>query len=103
VFVPVSLNSMAILENTFMNSFGSQRDASFPSYELDGPFSRLAQKIQAEQFQMLKTCLGEDYFNENDHPRMRACHGLCFIKKMTVNEFIEQTMALRKKMESQVG
>ena len=103
VFVPVSLNSMAILENAFVNAFGSQRDASFPSYELDGPFSRLAQKIQAEQFQMLKTCLGEDFFNENDHPRLRACHGLCFIKKMNVGEFIEQTMALRKKMESPAG
>ncbi|MBN1478751.1 PIG-L family deacetylase [candidate division KSB1 bacterium] len=103
VFVPVSLNSMAILENAFVNSFGSQRTASFPSYELDGPFSRLAQKIQAEQFQMLKTCLGEDYFNENDHPRLRACHGFCFIKKMTVTDFIEQTMALRKKMESPVA
>ncbi|MBN1465182.1 glucosamine-6-phosphate deaminase, partial [candidate division KSB1 bacterium] len=100
VYVPVSLNSMAILENTFLNSFGSQRDASFPSYELDGPFSRLAQKIQAEQFQMLKTCLGDDYFNENRHPRLRACHGFCFIKKMTVSEFIEQTMALRRAMES---
>ena len=99
VYVPVSLNSMAIMEDTFANSFGSQRDASFPSYELDGPFSRLAQKIQAEQFQMIKTCLGQDYFNENDHPRLRACHGFCFIKKMTVSDFIEQTMALRKIME----
>lgn len=99
VFVPVSLNSLAILDNTFKNSFGSQRDASFPSYELDGPFSRLAQKIQAEQFQMLKTCLGEDFFNENPHPRLRACHGLCFMKKMSVHDFIDQTMALRKKME----
>ncbi len=102
VFVPVSLNSMAILDNTFMNSFGSQRDASFPSYELDGPFSRLAQKIQAEQFQMLKICLGADYFNENVHPRLRGCHGFCFIRKMTVSEFIDQTIELRKKVESPV-
>ncbi len=100
VYVPVSLNSMAIMDSTFMNSFGSQRDASFPSYELDGPFSRLAQKIQAEQFQMLKICLGADFFNENVHPRLRGCHGFCFINKMTVSEFIEQTVALRKKMES---
>lgn len=99
VYVPVSLNSLAILDSTFMNSFGSQRDASFPSYELDGPFSRLAQKIQAEQFQMLKICLGADYFNTNVHPRLRGCHGFVFIKKMTVVDFIEQTMALRKKME----
>ena len=100
VFVPVSLNSMAVMESMFTYSFGSQRDASFPSYELDGPFSRLAQKIQADQFQTVKTCLGDDYFNENPHPRLRACHGLCFIKKMTMAEFLEQTMALKKKMEA---
>ncbi len=100
VFVPVSLNSMAVMESMFMYSFGSQRDASFPSYELDGPFSRLAQKIQADQFQTVKTCLGDTYFNENEHPRLRACHGLCFIKKMTVPEFLEQTTALKKKMEA---
>jgi len=99
VFIPVSLNSMALLESTFHNSFGSQRDASFPSYEMDGPFSRLAQKIQADQFQMVKTCLGEDFFNDNTHPRLRACHGLCFLRKMTVKEFIEQTIALKKKVE----
>ncbi|HID95366.1 MAG TPA: glucosamine-6-phosphate deaminase, partial [Candidatus Latescibacteria bacterium] len=41
IFVPVSLNSLAILESAFMNAFGSQRDASFPSYEYDGPFCQL--------------------------------------------------------------
>jgi glucosamine-6-phosphate deaminase len=100
-FVPVSLNSMAVMESMFVHSFGSQRDASFPSYELDGPFSRLAQKIQADQFKTIKTCLGDKYFNENIHPRLRACHGFCFIKKMTMPEFLEQTMALKKKMEAQ--
>ncbi len=98
-FVPVSINSMAVLSNAFMNAFGSQVDASFPSYELDGPFSRLVQKIWAEQFQAIKTCLGEDYFNNNDHPRLRACHGFCFIKKMSVNEFFDRSMALKKRLE----
>src|SRR3989339_167017 len=44
IYVPVSLNSFAILENTFIKSFGSQKDASFPSWEYDGPFNRLAQR-----------------------------------------------------------
>jgi len=101
IYVPVSLNSMTILDNAFRNCFGSQRDASFPSYEYDGPFSRLAQKIQAEQFQAIKVCLGREYFNENPHPRVRATHGLCFLRKMTLAEFYERSMELRKKMESQ--
>jgi len=99
VMVPVSLNSMAVLENAFDKSFGSQRDASFPSYELDGPFSRLAQKIMVEQYQHLKTCLGREYFNENDHPRLRACHGMVYLKKMTMDEFFSHTMELRKSTE----
>lgn len=99
IFVPVSVNSMAVLSNAFQNAFGSQVDASFPSYELDGPFSRLVQKIQAEQFHTIKICLGDNYFNDNPHPRLRACHGLCFLKKMSVSEFLEQTMVLKKKVE----
>lgn len=98
-YVPVSINSMAVLSNAFENAFGSQVDASFPSYELDGPFSRLVQKIQAEQFQTIKICLGEDFFNENPHPRLRACHGFCFIKKMKVAEFLDLVIELRKKIE----
>lgn len=62
IFIPVSLNSMAIMENTFLNSYGSQRSASFPSWEYDGPFSRLAQRIQVEQYQTIRLCLGKDYF-----------------------------------------
>ncbi|RPH95683.1 MAG: glucosamine-6-phosphate deaminase, partial [Calditrichaeota bacterium] len=57
IYVPVSVNSMAVMTNAFHNAFGSQVDASFPSYELDGPFSRLVQKIQAEQFHTVKICL----------------------------------------------
>jgi glucosamine-6-phosphate deaminase len=99
IFVPVSVNSTAVLSNAFENAFGSQVAASFPSYEMDGPFTRLVQKIQAEQFHAIKICLGDDYFNNNTHPRMRACHGLCFLKKMSVDEFLEQTMVLKKKLE----
>jgi len=46
---PVSLNSMAVLRDTFMTCYLSQKEASFPSYELDGPFCDLTQKIWVEQ------------------------------------------------------
>ncbi len=61
IYVPVSLNSMAIMENAFMESFGSQKNASFPSWDYDGPFCRLARKIQVDQYLKIKTCLGRDY------------------------------------------
>ncbi|MEK7400718.1 MAG: hypothetical protein AAB116_27550 [Candidatus Poribacteria bacterium] len=57
IYVPVSLNMFAVLQNAFMNAFVSQKDASFPSYECDAPFSVLAQQIQVQQYQMLKPVL----------------------------------------------
>ncbi|MFA6491724.1 MAG: hypothetical protein WCW33_02770 [Candidatus Babeliales bacterium] len=99
IFVPVSLNSFATLKNAFITCFGSQREASFPSHEYDGPFSDLAQKIMAEQYTALKTCLGSDYFVHNEDPRIRAAHGFCFLKQMTPEEFFATSEALKKQME----
>jgi glucosamine-6-phosphate deaminase len=99
IYDPVSLNSMAIMDDSFNNCFGSQRAASFPSYEYDGPFSHLAQRIQAEQFQMVKTCLGAKFFNEHPVPRLRACHGMCFVKELSLQEFYDFSRELREQME----
>lgn len=99
IYDPVSLNSMAIMDDSFNNCFGSQRAASFPSYEYDGPFSHLAQRIQAEQFQMVKTCLGAKFFNEHPIPRLRACHGMCFVKELSLQEFYDFSRELREQME----
>ncbi len=100
IFVPVSLNSMAILENSFMYCFGSQRSASFPSYEYDGPFNRLAQKIMVEQYQIVKTALGSEYFYQNPHPRLRAARGFTFLKQLSLPEFYQRSMELRKTTET---
>ncbi len=100
IFVPVSMNSFAILSNAFNTCFGSQRQASFPSHEYDGPFSDLAQKIMVEQYTTLKTCLGAEYFHNNQSPRLRAAHGFCFLKEMTTDEFFAQTQELKALMEN---
>jgi len=69
LMIPVSLNSLSLLHTAFMNCFGSQSAASFPSYEHDGPFSELSQRIMVEQYNMLKTCLGKDFFfSQESHP-----------------------------------
>ncbi|MEO8231438.1 MAG: glucosamine-6-phosphate deaminase, partial [Ignavibacteriota bacterium] len=83
IFIPVSLNSMAIMENTFLNSYGSQRAASFPSWEYDGPFSRLAQRIQVEQYRTIRLCLGKDFFLKHTHPRVQAAYGMVFLKELS--------------------
>jgi len=102
IYVPVSLNSMAILENTFMNSFGSQKNASFPSWEYDGPFCRLAQQIQVDQFKKIRMCLGKDFFLNHPVPRARAAHGMIFLKELSVEEFYKHSSELKKVTEKEV-
>jgi len=99
IYVPVSLNSMAILENVFMNCYGSQKDASFPSWEYDGPFCRLVQHIQVEQYQKIRTYLGKEFFLNHPVPRVRAAHGMLFLKEMSVKEFYQYSTELRKLIE----
>lgn len=96
IYVPVSLNSFAILENTFMKSFGSQKDASFPSWEYDGPFNRLVQRTNVEQYNVIRECMGKDFFLKHEHPRMRAAKGLCFLRELTLEEFYKHTRDLKK-------
>jgi glucosamine-6-phosphate deaminase len=98
--IPVSLNSLSVLESVFDACFGSQRTASFPSYEFDGPFSQLSRKVLVEQYQWMKLCLGRSFFNESTHPRLRGAHGMVYLKKMSLEEFYAQSIELRKRMES---
>jgi len=100
IMVPVSLNTLSLLHTSFMNCFGSQSAASFPSYEHDGPFSELAQKIQVEQYAMVKTCLGKDFFLRHTHPRLRGARGLIFLRDMSLGEFYERVRELKKATEA---
>jgi glucosamine-6-phosphate deaminase len=101
LIIPVSLNSLSLLHTAFMNCFGSQRAASFPSYDHDGPFSELAQKIQVEQYSDVKTCLGKDFFLKNSHPRLRAARGMIFLKEMKLSEFYKKVRELKIKTEGE--
>lgn len=100
IYIPVSLNSMAIMENTFLNSYGSQRNASFPSWEYDGPFSRLSQRIQVEQYQTIRTCTGKDYLLKHEHPRARSAFGMMYLKELSLQEFYALSTELRKLTEN---
>jgi len=82
-----------------MNCYLSQKSASFPSYQMDGPFSQLSQKIWVDQLKNLQLLLGKDYFYQNSHPRLRSAHGLIYMKEMTVDELLVQARELEKSME----
>ncbi len=101
IFVPVSLNMLTLQHSSFVNTYLSQRDASFPSYEMDGPFSQLAQKIQVQQYEVLQTCLGREYFYEHPSALIRATRGFVFLKSMGLEEFYTESLALKRLTESE--
>lgn len=99
LYVPASLTHLNDLEDCFDTCFATQRSASFPSYEYDGPFSRLARKIWAKQFQQIKTFLGEDFFVYNEDHGLRACCGMVYLREMTPSEFYTRSAELRQRAE----
>jgi glucosamine-6-phosphate deaminase len=101
VFTPVSLNSMAVLDRSFKHCYISQVDASFPSYELNGPFSDLSQHIWVEQFKRVQLILGKDFFYAHESPKIRSTHGMVFHKEMKLDEFLKHARELEKSMEGE--
>jgi glucosamine-6-phosphate deaminase len=100
LIVPVSMGMLALQESAFLNTFTSQREASFPSPLHDGPFSELAQKIQVEQYRAVKTCLGDDYFYQHPSALLRATRGFVFLKRMTPAELYSHARELKRTTEN---
>jgi glucosamine-6-phosphate deaminase len=98
--VPVSLNSFAVLHNMFNSCFLSQKSASFPSFELDGTFSELAQKIWVGQFNNLVELMGHEYFYESTSLMMRRSYGAIYLKDMTYKEFTEYLVPVRSLLKA---
>ncbi|MDR1951456.1 MAG: hypothetical protein LBP96_04420 [Bacteroidales bacterium] len=96
MIVPISLNSFAVLHNMFNACFLSQKSASFPSYEYDGTFSELAQKIWVRQYKDLTTLLGEDYFYASENPMKRRSYGAIYLKTMTYKEFSDYMIPVKR-------
>ena len=102
IIVPVTLNSLSILNSTFMNCYLSQKDASFPSYEYGGPFCELSQKIWVEQHRDLQLMLGRDYWYRNKNPHLRAVHGAVYLKEMNVDSFLSFATKIEDTVEGSV-
>jgi glucosamine-6-phosphate deaminase len=104
--IPVSLNSFAVLHNMFNSCFLSQKSASFPSFELDGTFSELAQKIWVEQHNQLVNLLGKEYFYDSTNPMLRRAYGAILLKDMNHAEFtlfikpVRQLLKAKESLES---
>jgi len=98
--IPVSLQTISTLNHMFLNAFESQRDAEFPAYEIQGPFCAMSQKVQVEQYDIIETCLGYEWFHKHPSPPIRATRGLVFLKEMSVENLLEESRALRKQTEN---
>jgi len=101
VFTPVSLNSMAVLNQSFKDCYVSQVNASFPSPDYDGPFSDLSQQVWVEQFKQVQLILGKDFFYENESPKIRGTHGMVYHREMKLKEFLEHARELEKSVEGE--
>lgn len=99
VIVPVSMNALATLDKSFSDCYLTQVNASFPSYQMDGKFSDLSQRIWMEQHKQIQFLLGKDFFYENQHPSLRATHALIYIRELNVEDFLKEAASLGKSVE----
>ncbi|HBL76573.1 MAG: glucosamine-6-phosphate isomerase [Bacteroidetes bacterium GWF2_42_66] len=99
VITPVSLNALAILDTSFTDCYLTQVNASFPSYQLDGKFSTLTQRVWVEQLKQIQLLLGKDFFYQHNKPLIRATHGLIYHRDMSVTEFLKLADELEKSVE----
>jgi glucosamine-6-phosphate deaminase len=97
--IPVSLGDMAVMEDSFANCYLTQVNASFPSYLHNGKFSTIARRIWVSQLKDIQLLLGKNFFYEHPSAKVRASHGLIFIKEMDVPTFLSQARALEQSME----
>ena len=98
VIVPVSLNSLATLDKSFTECYITQVNASFPSYQLDGKFSELTQRVWFEQHKQIQFLLGKNFFYQNESPLLRATHGVIYHRDLSVEQFLEEAFKLEKAM-----
>jgi glucosamine-6-phosphate deaminase len=98
--VPISLNSFAVLDSMFKACFISQRTASFPSPELNGTFSELAQKIWVEQHNDLNKLLGRNFFYDSPNPMLRRAYGAIYLKDMSYAEFNAEMQPMYQFLDS---
>ncbi|MBT3386112.1 MAG: glucosamine-6-phosphate isomerase [Prolixibacteraceae bacterium] len=99
VIVPVTLNSLATMDKSFSECYVTQVNASFPSYQHDGKFSELTQRVWLEQHKQIQLLLGKNFFFQNKSPLLRATHGFVYIRDLNTDQFLEEAFSLEKSME----
>jgi len=102
LIVPVTLNTMSVMKSIFLNSYLSQKRASFPSHELNGPFCDLTKKIWVEQYHDLQILLGRDFWYQHENQHLRAVHGAIYLKELNVEEFLGIARRLQNSIDGSI-
>ena len=97
--MPTSLRHLNDMEACFDTCFTTQRTASFPSHEIDGPFSWLARKIQAKQFDQVQDLPRRGFLRLPRGPRHARRHGMVYLRDMSLEEFYTKSDELRSTTE----
>lgn len=95
IFIPVSKKMQQENKQAFIDCFGTQKLASFPSPFYEGNFGGLIVDNQKLQLQELKTILGKDYFSNNSISAIRNAEGFIFLKEMQLDELLNNVADLR--------
>ncbi len=99
LFLPVSESDMKRAKMLFMDFFKTQKEASFPSPEYNGPFSDYAAIIQKEQYEWLVCCLGKEWFKGHENPMIHSAKGFVFLREMNPEELLSGARAIKNNYE----
>jgi hypothetical protein len=56
--------------------------------------------MMVDQFHILRTCLGGEWFLDHKNPRLRATRGFVYLREMPLAEFSGQARALAEVTEA---
>lgn len=80
--IVVNEEEIKAMEQVFLACFSTQKAASFPALNFDGPFSELMRNQLQEQYLMLEQLLGKN------QPFLQKGVGCIFLKSMNSDEFL---------------
>jgi hypothetical protein len=56
--------------------------------------------VFVDQYRMLRTCLGREFFEHSENPRLRSARGFVYLCKMALDEFSGNARALAEITEA---
>ena len=62
----------------------------------------LVQKIWVEQHEIMELVLGRDFWYQHEHPRIRATHGLVFLRELSVGQLIDHAQELSLSIDGDI-